>query len=116
MTGLPFVSPDLSTPTRTCVGCRTRDEQDRLLRVVAVEGCIVPDPRRRLPGRGAYVHRAPECLALAERKRAFPRAFRLPGPFAVDAVRAHLAEFREPAGPSGRTRDGYDAESGSRKR
>ena len=30
------------------------------------------------------------CLALAERKRAFPRAFRLPGPLAADGVRALL--------------------------
>jgi predicted RNA-binding protein YlxR (DUF448 family) len=77
-------------PTRTCVGCRARDAQDRLLRVVAGEGEVLPDPRRRLPGRGAYLHRRPECLALAERKRAFPRALRLPGPFAVEAVRAWL--------------------------
>jgi predicted RNA-binding protein YlxR (DUF448 family) len=89
VTGLP--TDECGAPTRTCVGCRVRDAQDRLLRVVAVEGEILPDPRRRRPGRGAYLHRRLECLALAERKRAFPRAFRLPGPFAVEAVRALLA-------------------------
>jgi predicted RNA-binding protein YlxR (DUF448 family) len=77
-------------PTRTCVGCRVRDAQDRLLRLVAGEGEVLPDPRRRLPGRGAYLHPRLTCLALAERKRAFPRAFRLPGPFAVDVVRGLL--------------------------
>jgi len=90
MTGLPTDPGDCGRPTRTCVGCRVRDAQDRLLRVVAAEGEILPDPRRRLAGRGAYLHHRPECLALAERKRAFPRAFRLPGPFAADAVRALL--------------------------
>jgi predicted RNA-binding protein YlxR (DUF448 family) len=72
-----------------------RDAQDRLLRVVAAEGEVLPDPRRRLPGRGAYLHHRLECLALAERKRAFTRAFRLPGPLAADAVRA----FLEPEAP-----------------
>lgn len=96
VTGLPTDPGDCGPPTRTCVGCRVRDAQDRLLRVVAVEGEILPDPRRRLTGRGAYLHRRPECLALAERKRAFPRAFRLPGPFAADAVRA-LLEAEAPA-------------------
>lgn len=69
---------------RMCVGCRERDGQDLLLRVVAVTTdpdapSVRPDPRRRLPGRGAYVHPRPECLALAERRRAFPRALRLRG-------------------------------------
>lgn len=95
MTGLPTQLPtqgDSGSPARTCVGCRIRDAQDRLLRVVAVEGEVLPDPRRRLPGRGAYLHPRPDCLAQAERKRAFPRALRLPGPLAVDAVRARLLD------------------------
>lgn len=97
MTGLPTDAGDRSVPTRTCVGCRVRDAQDRLLRVVAGEGEVLPDPRRRLPGRGAYLHRRLECLALAERKRAFPRAFRLPGPFDAAAVRARLEAFEAEA-------------------
>jgi predicted RNA-binding protein YlxR (DUF448 family) len=92
VTGLPTDPGRSSVPRRTCVGCRVREEQDRLLRVVAGTGEVVPDPRRRLPGRGAYLHRRPECLALAERKRVFSRAFRLPGPFAVDEVRAYLED------------------------
>jgi predicted RNA-binding protein YlxR (DUF448 family) len=88
VTGLPNDPDDRMVPTRTCVGCRTRDAQDLLLRVVAVRGEVVPDPRRRLAGRGAYVHPRPDCLALAERKRAFPRALRLPGPLAVGPLRA----------------------------
>ena len=90
MTGLPTDPGFRGAPTRTCVGCRVRETQDRLLRLVAGEGEVLPDPRRRLPGRGAYLHPRLACLALAERKRAFPRAFRLPGPFAVDVVRARI--------------------------
>lgn len=72
------------------MGCRTRSEAGGLLRVVAVQGLLVPDPRRRLPGRGAWLHPAPECLDRAERRSAFPRALRVPGPLDTRAVREHL--------------------------
>ncbi|MPZ25645.1 MAG: DUF448 domain-containing protein, partial [Micromonosporaceae bacterium] len=50
---------------RTCVGCRGRAPVSELLRVVAVtdetapadgRARLVPDPARRLPGRGAHLH------------------------------------------------------------
>jgi len=48
--------------------------------VISVAGHrVVPDPKRRLPGRGAHIHPEPTCLALAERRRAFGRALRVPG-------------------------------------
>ncbi len=37
-------------------------------------GEIAPDPERRLPGRGAYLHAAAECLELARRRRLLERA------------------------------------------
>src|SRR5690606_37444563 len=77
---------------RTCVGCRVRTAKSGLLRLVAVEGVVVPDPRGRLPGRGAHLHPDLGCLELAERRRAFPRAFRVPGPLDTGALRAWLAE------------------------
>ncbi|MFC4051019.1 YlxR family protein [Actinomadura syzygii] len=73
------------------MGCRVRTVKSDLLRLVVVEDVIVPDPRGRLPGRGAHLHPDPECLELAERRRAFPRAFRLPGPLDSAALRARLA-------------------------
>lgn len=79
-------------PQRTCVGCRTRASAADLLRVVAVDGRCVPDLRRRLPGRGAHLHCDLECLHLAERRRAFPRALRLAGPLDTTAVRELLAQ------------------------
>ena len=58
-----------------------RAPASELLRVVAVEGPaglrLEPDPRRRLPGRGASLHLDPGCLDLAERRRAFGRALRV---------------------------------------
>lgn len=77
----------MSAPVRTCVGCRQRDAAGALLRVVARDGVLVPDPLHREPGRGAHLHPAVACLALAEKRRAFPRALRVPGPLDVTAVR-----------------------------
>ena len=52
-------------PIRTCVGCRAAVPQAELVRIATVEGKAVADPRRRLPGRGAYVHARPACLVAA---------------------------------------------------
>lgn len=90
-------APQRSEPVRTCVGCRTRSAAAGLLRVVAVDGTLVPDPRRRHPGRGAWVHPDPGCLRAAERRRAFPRALRSAGPLDAGPVHALLAQ--EPGPP-----------------
>lgn len=66
-------------PIRTCVGCRGRGGRDELLRFVLVDGEVVADPEKRLPGRGAWLHDSPECRALAARRRAFARALRASG-------------------------------------
>jgi predicted RNA-binding protein YlxR (DUF448 family) len=69
-------------PVRTCVGCRERDAQADLLRVVARDGRVQPDPRRRLSGRGAYVHvpttgAQRQCLERALRRGGLARALRV---------------------------------------
>ena len=45
-----------------------------LLRVVCVDGKVLPDPQRNLPGRGAWVHR--KCAVRAVERGAFRWAFR----------------------------------------
>lgn len=75
------------------MGCRTRVAAAGLLRVVAVDGNLIPDPRRRLPGRGAWVHPDPGCLRTAERRRAFLRALRIAGTLDTAAVHDHLAQL-----------------------
>lgn len=97
-------------PVRTCVGCKERAAKSDLLRLVVVADdeavqappgaqCasgaeqyrrVVPDPSGRRPGRGASLHPDLRCLDLAERRRAFPRAFRVPGPLDATAVRSYL--------------------------
>lgn len=68
-------------PVRTCVGCRRREIQSKLLRTArAVDErgvkTVVVDTRRCIAGRGAWLHPDPACLSLAIKKRAFNRAFR----------------------------------------
>ncbi|MBX6391663.1 MAG: YlxR family protein [Frankia sp.] len=87
-------------PVRTCVGCRSRAARSDLLRIVVVGGELVPDVRRRMPGRGAHVHPDPACLDLAERRRAFPRALRVPGPLALERVRAHVRQVQAGSDPA----------------
>ena len=89
------------------MGCRTRATRSALLRVVAVgveagdrPPRLTPDPDRRLPGRGASVHPDPRCVDLADTRRAFPRALRLPGPLDVSPVREHVAGLSSPQHPS----------------
>jgi predicted RNA-binding protein YlxR (DUF448 family) len=43
-----------------------------------------------MPGRGAHLHRDLGCLELAARRRAFPRALRVPGPLDDTAIREAL--------------------------
>ncbi|WP_327086574.1 YlxR family protein [Nonomuraea sp. NBC_01738] len=81
-----------AAPQRTCVGCRVRTAKSELLRLVLVEDLVVPDLRGRLSGRGASLHHSLGCLELAERRRAFPRAFRVQRTLDVSRVRAHLEE------------------------
>ncbi|HVL85767.1 MAG TPA: YlxR family protein [Pseudonocardia sp.] len=96
--------PTARRPVRTCVGCRTRAPADDLLRVVAEAGVLVPDPRRRRPGRGAWLHPDPACLTRAERRSAFPRALRVPGPLDTTRLRCRLEPG--PCGRAARHQDG----------
>ncbi|MFW3169544.1 YlxR family protein [Geodermatophilus sp. CPCC 206100] len=92
------------------MGCRKRAPVTDLLRVVVRSGALVPDPRRRLPGRGASLHPTPECLHAAERRRAFVRALRSSSPVEAGPLRVHVLGAPSAAPP------GAGAEAGDRNR
>ncbi|MDR1264528.1 MAG: YlxR family protein [Propionibacteriaceae bacterium] len=64
---------------RMCLGCRGRSGPDQLIRLVfdRRQSQVVVDQRRRLPGRGAWLHPNPDCLERARRRQALSRALRL---------------------------------------
>ncbi|MFE3443907.1 YlxR family protein [Nocardia sp. NPDC059180] len=86
---------------RTCIGCRKRELAAELLRIVAREEddgdvvAIVPDARRRLPGRGAWLHPVSACLSTAVRRRAIGRALRVSGHLDISALEHYLENRHE---------------------
>jgi uncharacterized protein len=108
------------SPIRTCIGCRGRAAAAELLRVVVAPDVIgkvatalrapeartpgellgsgpaalpvVPDPRRCIAGRGAWLHLDVRCVELAERRRAFARALRVSGPVDPTPVCEYVAQ------------------------
>lgn len=63
---------------RLCAGCRRTDGRDELLRfAIGPEApFLVPDPQRKLGGRGVSVHPTRACIELAARKGGFARALK----------------------------------------
>ena len=71
--------------TRRCILTRAVLPEDRLIRfVVAPDGVIVADLKRRLPGRGAWLTASHPAVSAAVQKRAFGRAFKGAGNAAGD--------------------------------
>jgi predicted RNA-binding protein YlxR (DUF448 family) len=60
---------------RTCIVTRAARPVDGLIRfVVAPDGAVVPDLRRRLPGRGLWVTARADHVETAEKRKLFARA------------------------------------------
>lgn len=80
-------------PERTCAGCRQKASRDELVRFAVGNEppYVVPDPSRRLGGRGASVHPKRDCLQKAIRKGGFARAAKRPVKLDEDAVLEALA-------------------------
>ncbi len=70
---------------RSCVVTRQAKHPDALLRfVLGPEGAIVPDIKRKLPGRGVWVGLSRDLVAQAVKKQAFSRALKEKAPAAAD--------------------------------
>ncbi len=68
-------------PVRTCVACREEAGKGELIRLVRrPDGEIEVDMTGRMPGRGAYLHAAAECVEAARKRRALERALGAPVP------------------------------------
>lgn len=68
---------DETGPERTCIVTRRKASPEALIRfVVGPDGVVVPDIRRRLPGRGVWVMASRATVAAALRKQAFSRGFK----------------------------------------
>jgi predicted RNA-binding protein YlxR (DUF448 family) len=70
-------SAEESGSERTCIVTGVKDDPEAMLRfALAADGSIVPDIRRKLPGRGVWTRLSFEAVRRASAKGAFSRAFR----------------------------------------
>jgi uncharacterized protein len=80
---------DAAGSERTCIVTGTKDAPEAMLRfALAPDGSVVPDIRRKLPGRGVWTLLSFQAVSRAAAKQAFSRAFR-----AKAAAPASLAEM-----------------------
>ena len=62
---------------RTCIVTGTKDVPEAMLRfALSPDGSVVPDIRRKLPGRGVWTRLSFKAVSRAAEKQAFSRAFR----------------------------------------
>lgn len=68
---------DETGPERTCIVTRAKRPPEAMIRfVVGPDETVVPDIRRRLPGRGVWVTASAELVKRAASKGAFARGFK----------------------------------------
>lgn len=65
---------DLTLPVRSCISCRKRANPSALIRVVLVDGKVIPDIKGGAAGRGAWLHK--KCAEVAIARNAFRFAFK----------------------------------------
>ena len=65
---------DSSLPVRSCISCRKRANPSALIRVVLVDGKVIPDLKGGAAGRGAWLHK--KCAEVAIARNAFVFAFK----------------------------------------
>jgi predicted RNA-binding protein YlxR (DUF448 family) len=65
---------DSSLPVRSCISCRKRANPSALIRVVLVDGKVIPDLKGGAAGRGAWLHK--KCAEVAIARNAFRFAFK----------------------------------------
>ena len=64
-----MVQLDSRFPVRSCIGCRKKANPAALIRVVLIDGKLIPDIKGGAPGRGAWLHK--KCAEGAISRGAF---------------------------------------------
>lgn len=87
--------PSSVGPQRTCIASRRAQPLDLLLRCVVVRDergtvHVLPDPKRRRPGRGAWITTTLEAYETAVQRRAFARALKVPAEADTQSVREYI--------------------------
>ena len=81
---------------RRCVVCRKSARKDLLLRFVFDGQGLRWDEHKKLPGRGAYVHRDRECLLKIASSKMWQIAFRLEKTIELEAsIRQVMLELEK---------------------
>ena len=82
-----------SLPLRKCVACNGMKPKDQLFRLVRPKGqACYWDRTYKADGRGAYVCKNRDCIALAIKKKSFNRALR--GPVSEEVFDGLLLELK----------------------
>ena len=66
---------DSDFPVRSCIGCRKKANPSALIRVVLIDGKLIPDIKGGAPGRGAWLHK--KCAEGAISRGAFRFALKI---------------------------------------
>ncbi len=80
-------------PERTCIACRKKGNKEQFFKVVLNKsGEVLIESKTKLEGRGAYICKNEECLALGKKNRALSRVFKKP--ISNEIYEELLNEFR----------------------
>ena len=95
-----------TAPMRRCCGCGESFPKSELIRIAGRDGKAAIDMQDRAPGRGIYLCKNLDCIAKAEKRRAFGRGLHteLPGEVVAQIVaeaRAMVEGGTPEAKPSG---------------
>ena len=95
-----------NAPMRRCCGCGESFPKSELIRIAGRDGKAAIDMQDRASGRGIYLCRNLDCIAKAEKRRAFGRGLHteLPGEVVAQIVAEarEIAEGGMPEKPNGR--------------
>lgn len=69
-------SDGFRVPMRRCIGCMESKPKAELLRIAFYEGDLSVDPSGKAKGRGVYLCKNEDCVALARKKHALQRNFK----------------------------------------